>query len=152
MRRDFGKIPDRGPLLGALLRLAHQSVVRRVLGGLAEAGVGDVQAAHFAPLQALWDCPEGLRVTELAGKTKMTKQSMGELVEHLALRGYVERVPEPEDRRACRIRMTPLGRRLSRRARRIVHDVEASWSRRVGARRVEELRRTLRMLLETESE
>jgi DNA-binding MarR family transcriptional regulator len=152
MHDDSKKALDRGPLLGALLRLAHQSIVRRVIGGLSEAGVDDVQPAHFAPMQALWDYPGGLRVTELAGKARITKQSMGELVEQLALRGYVERVPDPEDGRARRIRITPLGRKLSRMARKRVRDVEADWSRRIGAKRIEEFRKTLRMLLERESE
>lgn len=143
---------DRGPLLGALLRFAHQSVVRRVLDRLAAAGFHDVQPAHFAPLQALWDYPEGARATELAARAKITKQSMGELVEQLAARGYVERVPDPRDGRARLVRITSRGRRAGRLARDTVRDVEAAWSRKLGANRIEELRKTLRMLLESESE
>ncbi|MCI0656727.1 MAG: MarR family transcriptional regulator [Acidobacteria bacterium] len=152
MHEHTEKASDRGPLLGALLRLAHQSIIRRVLSALSEAGFGDIQSAHFAPMQALWDYPKGLRVTELAGKARITKQSMGELVDQLVLRGYVERVPDPEDGRARRIKITPLGRKLFRMARRSVRDVEADWSRRIGATRIEALRKTLRMLLESQSE
>src|SRR5262245_36904841 len=108
---------DRGPLLGALLRLAHQSMIRRILGELAAAGFDGGQSAHFAPLLALWDAPQGVRVTELARQARITKQSMGELVDQIVLRGYAERVPDPEDGRAWLIRITPLGRKLSRLAR-----------------------------------
>jgi DNA-binding MarR family transcriptional regulator len=146
------KMPDRGPLLGALLRFAHQSVIRRVLEGLSAAGFGDVQPAHFAPLQALWDCPEGVRATELAARARITKQSMGELVEQLAVRGYVERVPDPQDGRARLVRFTSRGRKASRIARETVHGVEADWSRKLSARRIEELRETLKMLLASEVE
>jgi DNA-binding MarR family transcriptional regulator len=146
------KAPDRGPLLGALLRFAHQSVIRRVLDRLTAAGFDDVQPAHFAPLQVLWDCPDGARSTELAVKARITKQSMGELIEQLASRGYVERVPDPHDGRARRIRITPRGRRASRLARESVRDVEADWSRKLGADRIEVLRETLKLLLESESE
>ncbi len=140
--------PDRGPLLGALLRLAHQSLVRQVVEALAEAGYDDVQASHFAPMQALWDHPGGLRVTELAAKAKMTKQSMGELVDQLVRRRYFERVADPDDGRAWRVRITPFGLKASRLARQIVRDIEADWSRRIGAKRIEEMRESLRMLLD----
>jgi len=146
------KAPDRGPLLGALLRFAHQSVIRRVQDRLSTAGFEDVQPAHFVPLQALWDCPEGARATELATRARITKQSMGELVEKLVDRGYVERVPDPLDGRARLVRITSRGRKASRMARDTVRDVEADWSRRLGADRIEELRATLKMLLESESE
>ena len=146
------KVPDRGPLLGALLRFAHQSIVRRVLDRLAAAGFDDVQPAHFVPLQALWDYPEGARATELAARAKITKQSMGELVEQLATRGYVERIPDPLDGRARLVRMTSRGRKAGRMARDTVRDVEADWSGRLGARRIEALRETLKMLLESEVE
>jgi DNA-binding MarR family transcriptional regulator len=138
--------PDRGPLLGALLRFAHQAVVRQVLDGLVRAGFADVQAAQFAPLQALWDHPEGMTSTDLAAKARITKQSMGELVEKLASRGYVERVPDPGDGRAQRIRMTRRGRKAGSVARERVRKVEADWSRRLGAARMEALRETLEML------
>jgi DNA-binding MarR family transcriptional regulator len=39
----------------------------------------------------------------------MTPQAMGELVDHLAARGYLERVPDPNDRRAKLIVLTDLG-------------------------------------------
>ena len=146
------KARDRGPLLGALLRFAYQSVIRRVLGRLSAAGFDDVQPAHFAPLQALWDCPEGARATELAARARITKQSMSELVEQLALRGYVERVPDPLDGRARLVRITTLGRKAGRIARDTVRDVEADWSRRLGADRIGDLRTTLKMLLESQSE
>jgi DNA-binding MarR family transcriptional regulator len=143
---------DRGPLLGALLRLAHQSLIRRVLDSLSEKGYDDVQASHFAPMQALWDHPEGLRVTELAAKAKITKQSMGELVEQLVRRGYLARISDPDDGRAWRVRITPLGRRASQLARKIVRDVETDWSRRIGAKRIEDMRESLTMLLQGGSE
>jgi len=143
---------DRGPLLGALLRLAHQSLVRRVLDALSEAGYDDIQASHFVPMQALWDYPQGLRVTELAAKAKITKQSMGELVDQLVRRGYLARVSDPDDGRAWRVRITPFGLKASRLARRIVRDVETDWSRRIGAKRIEDLRASLRLLLESGSE
>ena len=152
MHYDSGQTSDRGPLLGALLRLSHQSLIRKVLHELSKAGFKDIRSAHFGPMLGLWDYPEGVRVIELAGMARMTKQSMGELVDQLVLRGYAERALDPEDGRAWLIKITPLGRRLGRAARKTVRGVEAEWSRRIGAERIEEMRKTLRMLLESESQ
>ena len=39
--------------------------------------------------------PEGSRLTELAERAHMTKQSVGEVTSDLEQRGYLERVPDP---------------------------------------------------------
>ena len=39
----------------------------------------------------------------------MTPQAMSELVEHLVSHGYLERMPEPSDRRAKLIVLTDIG-------------------------------------------
>ena len=55
--------------------------------------------------------PEGSRLTELAERARMTKQSVGEVATDLEQRGYVERVPDPADGRAKIIRLTERGAR-----------------------------------------
>src|SRR3712207_5727763 len=80
--------------------------------GLKEAGYGDVRPAHYAVFRYLKG--EGSRVTELAEAAGMTKQSMGELVDHLERRGYVERRPDPRDRRAKIVVSTEKGRQIGR--------------------------------------
>lgn len=42
----------------------------------------------------------GTTVSVLAERAQITKQSMAELVRHLEVHGYVERVPDPKDGRA----------------------------------------------------
>jgi DNA-binding MarR family transcriptional regulator len=138
---------DRGPLLGALLRLAHRSLVTAVERELAGAGYDDLQQAHFAATQPLWDRPGGVRLTELAALGRITKQSMGALLDHLEARGYVERVDDPDDRRARLVRLTGKGMGLALAAREAVRRVEADWSSRVGARRIDALRETLQLIV-----
>ena len=53
---------------------------------------------------------EGSRLTDLAARSGFTKQSVGEAVAELQKLGYVERVPDPADRRAKIIQLTPHGR------------------------------------------
>ncbi len=135
------------PLLGALLRLAHQAMSQELARWLAGSGYTDLQPAHSAAIQALWVQPEGAHLTALARTARMTKQSMGALVDHLSRTGYVERVEDPEDRRASLIRLTARGRAYTKAVRAFVRRVEADWARRVGARRMKDLRETLALLV-----
>jgi len=138
---------DRGPRLGALLRLSHQVFSNRLAARLHEAGHTPVLGAVTQPL---WDHPEGMRLTELASYAGMTKQSMGELVDKMEAAGYVERVADPTDRRAVRIRFTRRGLKVARVTRALVREVEADWGRAIGRTRLEALRETLFAILESQ--
>jgi len=76
----------------------------------------------------------------------MTKQSMAELVTHLERLGYVERVPDPSDRRAKLVRATPRGRELYVIAREVVAEIEAEWTERLGKAKMRQLRALLEEL------
>lgn len=140
---------DRGPLLGAMLRRCHQALLGDVERSLVAAGFDDASSltANNAVLRPLWDHADGLRATELAAQARITKQSMGAIVDQLAARGYVERVDDPDDARAKRVRLTKRGRVLGAAMRAAVRDVEADWARRVGSARLSALRETLTDLL-----
>jgi DNA-binding MarR family transcriptional regulator len=139
---------DTAPLLGALLRMPYQAMMTdTVEPRLAAAGYGDVRSAHFPVLQALTWSPLGLRATDLASHARITKQSMGYLVEYLEEHGYIERVPDPTDGRAKVVRLTPLGWQAIRTVRDTVREVESDWAARIGRERIEQLRETLRDLV-----
>ena len=66
----------------------------------------------------------------------MTKQSVGEVVDDLADRGYVERIPDPADRRAKLIRLTEKGEEAQSVGFGLFAKLEARWSERYGADRL----------------
>src|SRR5689334_10987350 len=101
---------NRAPRLGALLRIASQAMTERLAGWLASSEYADLQPFHSAAIQPLWEVPEGARITTLAQRSRVTKQSMSVLVGYLVERGYVERVPDPDDARAVRVRLTAKGK------------------------------------------
>src|SRR5215207_7693488 len=141
-------IDETEPLLGALLRMPYQAMMTEAVEpGLVAAGYDDVRAAHLPVLQALTWHPGGLRATELAAHSRITKQSMGYLVEHLEARGYIERAPDPVDGRAKVVRLTPRGWEATQVIRDAVRRVEDDWGRRIGLVRVEQLRGILRDLV-----
>jgi len=53
--------------------------------------------------------PVGIRMTDLARKILLTKSGLTARVDKLEEGGLLERAPDPEDRRATRIRLTETG-------------------------------------------
>jgi DNA-binding MarR family transcriptional regulator len=90
----------------------------------------------------------GSRLTELAERAQITKQSMGYLVDHLERCGYLERRADPTDRRAKLICLTPRGWAQIRSALTIIAEFEEEWTRTLGRERMELLRDTLPQLRE----
>jgi DNA-binding MarR family transcriptional regulator len=84
----------------------------------------------------------------MARSAHVTKQTMGALVDHLERTGYVERVVDPDDGRASRIRFTRRGEAFAKEARAFSRRIEADLDALLGPRRVEELRTALRMIHE----
>ncbi len=108
--------------------------VKRARGALLEAvrrglgGEGSVpRAAHTQVFENL--DPGGTRLTVLAERTQMSHQAMGEMVDELVRLGYLERVPDPDDRRARLIRATGLGRKELARAVDHVSAIHDRWER-----------------------
>jgi DNA-binding MarR family transcriptional regulator len=137
---------NRGPLLGALLRLASQAMTERFNRWIESSEFAGIQPAHSAAIQPLWEAPDGARITSLARASRITKQSMSALIADLEAAGYVERVDDPDDARASRVRLTAHGRAYGRAVRAFARSIEAEWAEQIGAQRVEELRATLQLL------
>ncbi len=130
---DFG-----GRMIGALLRVPYEAVNLQVNAALVAAGFDDIRPAHQTVFQHL--SPGGSRLTELAERAQITKQSMGYLVDSLEERGYLERIPDPDDRRASIILRTERGWAVERAAREGIRRLEADWADRLGVERMQQLR------------
>lgn len=130
-RRSAAKAerPDLGVLAGRLLFAVQGELFRR----LAAEGFDDLRPQHGAVLA--WLDAEGSRATELAHRSGQHKQVVGKLVDELEGLGYVERRPDPDDRRAKLVVPTARGLAQLRRSDAVVADVEREISARVGAGR-----------------
>ena len=108
-----------------------------------------VDAAGYTDLRPGHGCvfgtidPEGSRLTDLAERAGMTKQTVGEVTSDLEKLGYVERVPDPSDGRAKIIRLTQRGHAAHAIGRGLIEDIERDWGERFGAERVAALRELL---------
>ncbi len=131
-------------MIGALLAIPVQVIGRRVLAALAERGFTDYRPTYQVVFQ--WCKPEGSRLTELAERAGVTKQSMGEIIDVLEQRGYVERVPDPSDGRAILIRRTERGWEVNRIARQVVEQIQQEWAQALGEEQFAQLLHDLRRL------
>src|SRR6201992_3440460 len=103
---NVGNDPSRIPL-PALMELAVDAMWVDFRAALLEAGITDVRPTHGCVFRFLHG--DGMRLTELASLAGLTKQSVGEIVGDLEGLAYLERYPDPTDKRAKLIRLTKKG-------------------------------------------
>jgi DNA-binding MarR family transcriptional regulator len=130
--------------LGALLRAPFEAMLAHNFARLAEEGFTDIRPAHGAVLRHM--TREGCRLSELADRARMTKQSMAELVEYLRERGYVAVASDRTDRRAKRVALTRRGWQVHAALVRISRDFEKQCGREMGEARWAQFRRDLGQL------
>lgn len=134
-------LPDRHASLGALLRRPYEDMSRWLYAELAALGYDEVRPAHSSVLRNL--SPDGSRVTELAARAGMTKQSMAYLVEQLVEAGLVEVGADPADGRAKQVRFTARGTEVVSAALRLSAEYERALGARIGVRKMRQLRALL---------
>jgi DNA-binding MarR family transcriptional regulator len=135
--------------LPALLEIASEATYVAFRADLIEAGYGDIRPTHGCVFRFVHE--DGMRLTELAVLAGMTKQSIGEIVDDLVERGYVERVADPADRRAKLIRLTEKGEEAQAAALGIFAGLEKRLGKRYGPDRVADLRGLLEEIVSAEA-
>lgn len=130
-----------GDDLAMLMRTGYHRTMEYVQSRLEEMGFDDIRPAHMAIFQNLG--PEGARIGELAERAKLTNQSVGYLVDYLEEHGYVERRPDPGNRRATLVCFTERGWDEADACARILGDLDEELIRRVGAGRLQQLQALL---------
>lgn len=115
---------------GRVLNNALQRFEDRVLALLAQAGWPDTRRTHVNLTRHL-DL-QGTRITELARRAAMTNGAMSELIDQCHALDLVERVSDPQDRRARVVRFTPHGLQWLEAFGRAVAQAEREMAREVG--------------------
>ncbi len=129
-------------LIGELLRNPNAARIRAVERGFADAGHPAIRQPHL-PIFEYIDRERGSRIGYLARHANITPQAMGELVDHLAANGYVERTPDLTDGRVRLVRLTDRGLEAYALAGRFVRDLETAWTRSIDEPGMRELKRLL---------
>ena len=105
------------------------------------AGHSSIRAGHGCVFRFIHQ--GGSRLTDLACSSGFTKQAVGEVVDDLEQLGYVERHPDPADRRAKVISLTESGADAQQTALAIFSDLEQRLGERYGKERIEAMRSLL---------
>ena len=141
---DPGDLPAQ-PLTGLLLRLLYQQYSQDIDAALRDAGFHDIHpsAANVFPFVP----PDGITISELAEHARVRKQTMAQAVDQLERTGYVERRPNPKDRRSQLVRLTDRGRSVPPVTHAAAERVEQRWSQLTSTKELEALRNGLIHLL-----
>src|SRR5262245_51077750 len=100
------RFPEHATFVGRPLREAFLHLMDEVNAGIGEHY--DFATPALTRVLVLIDA-DGPRLTDLADRAQMTKQSMAELINRMEGIGLVERRPDPADGRAKLVFLTPFG-------------------------------------------
>jgi DNA-binding MarR family transcriptional regulator len=134
--------PDLGVLTARLQRNLQDELFER----LTQQGDASVRPRHGAVLAYLDE--DGVRASELARLSGLDKQVVGRLVDELEGAGYVERRPDPSDRRAKLIVPTERGLEQLQLRDEIVAEIERRHAEAAGPRVYAEFRNVFRGIVE----
>ncbi|MEU4509029.1 MarR family winged helix-turn-helix transcriptional regulator [Nonomuraea wenchangensis] len=137
------------PDLGILSSRTLFALQRELFAKLAEQGHPRLRPRHGAVLAYLDE--EGSRATELAAQSGQHKQVIGTLVDELVELGYVERRPDPDDRRAKLIVPTGKGCDFLARSDAVLAEMEAGHARAVGEQAYAEFKRVFKLVAERQT-
>jgi DNA-binding MarR family transcriptional regulator len=148
MTQPTENLDTRIPATG-LWDAALQAFLAQFRVELAQSEYADIRPTHGCVFRFVRE--DGLRLTRLAELAGITKQSAGEIVDDLANRGYVERVPDPADKRAKLICLTTKGREAQATGFALFAQVERRYIDRYGAERWQAMRDLLEEIVATEA-
>lgn len=90
---------------------------------------------------------DGVRLTDLAERVDVSKQAVGKTIAEMEADGIVELLPDPEDGRAKRVRLTRKGQQAILQGLEVLREIEGELAAQLGAAEIDQLRGTLQRLL-----
>lgn len=135
--------------LSGLLDIALEALLIEFRVELEAAGYAELRPTHGCVFRFVRE--DGMRLTELATLAGITKQSAGEIVDELARLGYVERIPDPDDRRAKLISLTAKGEEAQRTGYGLFSKLESRWAEHFGEERIAAMRELLEEIASTKA-
>lgn len=129
-----------------LMFIASRAAADRIFRAVRDAGFDDVTLAQSRLLMGLDE--EGTRLSVLADRAQIAKQTATALVDKLERAGYVERVPDASDGRARLVRLTARAQAALPVAREEEERIEAEWRAHLGPELMGQLRTALTALRE----
>ena len=133
--------------VGFLLALASKRWNEILKRRFAAAGFADVRASYGALLIPLFE-EDGLRMTELARRARLSKQTLTTMARLLERDGLITRRPDSDDGRAIRIFLTERAKSFQPIADAVLRELDKQVVRALGKARTTQLKQSLDALLE----
>jgi DNA-binding MarR family transcriptional regulator len=133
--------------LGFLLAKASQRWNELLWAGFSEEGFPEVRPSYGSVLVPLFE-EDGLRMGEIARRSRLSKQTMTTMVRLAERDGLVVREPDAEDARAVRVRLSDRAREFAPVAERVRRRLERRVAEVIGASERSRLRGALGELAE----
>ena len=131
-----------GYLLSAAMRHLRRDVTQLAAeGGMAGRYTPTLRPSHFRLLSVI--PADGARITDLTYIADMTKQGIGQFMDHLEEHGYVRSRRDPQDGRARVVRRTELGDQAVRDANAMFEQLEQRRRETFGPARYDTFRAVL---------
>jgi DNA-binding MarR family transcriptional regulator len=130
------------PLLGA----ARRTYTTAIRAALFDAGFDDMPRSGGSVIGRI--ARQGRKLGDVAAELAVSKQAASQLVDTLVARGYVERSPDPDDRRRVTVGLTERGRAAAAEIRRAIEGVDAELATKVDGDDLARTRATLGILAE----
>ncbi len=131
---------ERRPFISVVDKASHALAVDMIREARGR-GYPFMRLAHNAVFGTLFG--EGGRISDMANRAGITKQSMGEVVRELVDFGVLEVTVDPEDRRAKVVSYTEFGLEVTNGGRRYLEELEKLFVREFGDADYETTRRVL---------
>ncbi len=138
-------LAERKPFI-AVVDKASQALAVDMVRQARKRGYPFIRLAHNAVFGTLYG--EGGRISDMAVRAGITKQSMGEVVRELVDLGVLEMVVDPTDRRAKIVTYTEFGLEVTNGGMRYLDELERLFRREFGEADYETTRRVLEGVVE----
>jgi DNA-binding MarR family transcriptional regulator len=133
-------------VLPVLLGAARATYGDAIRSALEAAGFHDMPRTGARAVGGI--ARQGANLRNVAEELGISKQAASQLVDVLVLRGYCERIPDPDDRRRVTVGLTERGRAAAAEINRAVAHVDQAVLDRFGSQRLHETREVLGALVE----
>ncbi|HEV3265114.1 MAG TPA: MarR family winged helix-turn-helix transcriptional regulator [Acidimicrobiales bacterium] len=129
-----------------MLAAARRTYTTAIRTALVDAGFDDIPRSGGSLLGRI--ARSGHELRDVAGELAVSKQAASQLVDTLVTRGYVERRPDPDDRRRVTVGLTDRGRSAAAEIRQAVEGVDAELATKVSHQDLARARTVLGAIVE----
>jgi DNA-binding MarR family transcriptional regulator len=134
----------------ALMRAARATYGGAIRVALEEVACEDLPRNGIFVIGAI--ARGGSPLSEIIRGLGVSKQAAGQLVDTLVVRGYLDRAPDPDDRRRMTVSLTERGQLAASASRSAIEQVDVRAEARVGVERMAEARAVLGALVDLGSD